>query len=149
MHSLFVLLVIIAIVVIVLHILGACCKTTTTTNPEVNNWTVEPSIWRSSRCTQLPDNLEAFENPKLEPNGMPVTWEKTGLNNEKYANESQFKKFVPEFDHYDFLAQSKFDKKCCPSFYSNSMGCACLTKNQNMQLLSRGDNNVPFHYGSV
>jgi hypothetical protein len=148
MTSLFVLLVLIVILIIVLHTLGACCSSTPE-NPETNNWTVDPSIWRSSRCTQLNDDIEAFENGALEANGMPMAWEKTGLNNDKYANESQFKKFVPSFDHYDFLVESKFDKKCCPSFYSNSMGCACLTKEQNLQLLSRGGNNEPFFYGSV
>ena len=43
-----------------------------------------------------------------------------------------------------FFKDTKFKPQCCPSSYSNSMGCACINKNQYQYLITRGGNNVPF-----
>jgi hypothetical protein len=44
----------------------------------------------------------------------------------------------------DFFSNSSFKPECCPSTYSNSQGCACLTGDQYNYLITRGGNNVPY-----
>jgi len=136
-HSLLALLIFIVLIIIICHVVVSCCNYQ---NPEEDNWTRENSIWQSTRC----NGIEAFEQQSLQ-NGLPVTWEKTGLDNSKYANPSQFDKVTkPKFDHLDFLGDTVFNYKCCPTAYSNSQGCACITPEQNLQLKSRFGNNLPY-----
>jgi len=40
--------------------------------------------------------------------------------------------------------ETPFSPQCCPTTYSNSMGCACMTMPQYSYLIERGGNNVPF-----
>jgi hypothetical protein len=42
----------------------------------------------------------------------------------------------------EFLAENKFDSKCCPSFYSGDMGCPCISPEQMKYLNSRGGNRT-------
>lgn len=42
------------------------------------------------------------------------------------------------------FANTPFKPECCPSTYTNSTGCACITTKQYAHLTSRGGNNVPF-----
>jgi len=44
----------------------------------------------------------------------------------------------------DIFATTPFKPECCPNFYSNSMGCACMTTNQYNYMVSRGGNNTPY-----
>jgi len=44
----------------------------------------------------------------------------------------------------DMFATTPFKPECCPSFYTNSMGCACMTTNQYNYLQTRAGNNVPY-----
>jgi len=44
----------------------------------------------------------------------------------------------------DIFATTPFKPECCPSSYSNSMGCACITMPQYNYLIGRGGNNVPY-----
>jgi hypothetical protein len=37
-----------------------------------------------------------------------------------------------------------FKPECCPTSFSNSMGCACMTNQQYEYLIHRGGNNVPY-----
>lgn len=41
-----------------------------------------------------------------------------------------------------FLGENKFDPKCCPSAYSNSTGCVCLSPEQAMYVSRRGGNRT-------
>ena len=41
-----------------------------------------------------------------------------------------------------FLVENKFDPKCCPSAYSNSTGCVCLSPEQAMYVSQRGGNKT-------
>lgn len=43
----------------------------------------------------------------------------------------------------DFFDQTEFKPECCPSFASDSMGCACMSMEQYNYLKQRGGNNVP------
>lgn len=42
----------------------------------------------------------------------------------------------------DILAENKYDPKCCPSTYSNSQGCACISPEQMKYLSNRGGNRT-------
>jgi hypothetical protein len=44
----------------------------------------------------------------------------------------------------NMFANTQFKPECCPTTYSNSMGCACISKDQYNYLITRGGNNVPF-----
>jgi len=50
---------------------------------------------------------------------------------------------LPEGEMLMF-ANTPFKPECCPSTYSNSMGCACITGKQYNYLIQRGSNNVPY-----
>lgn len=47
-----------------------------------------------------------------------------------------------ESGRLEFLADNKFDAKCCPSFYSGDMGCPCISPEQMKYLNSRGGNRT-------
>ena len=47
-----------------------------------------------------------------------------------------------ESGRLEFLADNKFDPKCCPSFYSGDMGCPCISPEQMKYLNSRGGNRT-------
>jgi len=44
----------------------------------------------------------------------------------------------------DIFATTPFKPECCPNFYSNSSGCACMTTDQYNYVIRRGGNNVPY-----
>lgn len=48
------------------------------------------------------------------------------------------------YGELDMFANTPFKPECCPTTYSNSMGCACINKDQYNYLITRGGNNVPF-----
>lgn len=50
---------------------------------------------------------------------------------------------LPEGEMLMF-ANTPFKPECCPSTYSNSTGCACMTDKQYNYLIDRGGNNVPY-----
>ena len=42
------------------------------------------------------------------------------------------------------FANTKFKPECCPTTYTNSSGCACMSNKQYEYLIQRGGNNVPY-----
>lgn len=48
---------------------------------------------------------------------------------------------LPEGELF-FFKDTKFDTSCCPSTYTNSKGCACMSKKQFQHLTMRGGNNT-------
>ena len=42
------------------------------------------------------------------------------------------------------FANTQFKAECCPSAYSNSSGCACMSREQRNMLAHRGGNNTPY-----
>jgi hypothetical protein len=49
---------------------------------------------------------------------------------------------LPEGELF-FFNNTKFDSECCPTTYTNSQGCACLSQPQYNHLMMRGGNNTP------
>lgn len=50
---------------------------------------------------------------------------------------------LPEGEMFMF-ANTPFKPECCPSAYSNSQGCACMTGQQYNWIVERAGNNVPY-----
>lgn len=50
---------------------------------------------------------------------------------------------LPKDELYMF-ATTPFSPECCPNAFSSSMGCLCMTVEQNNYLNERGGNNVPY-----
>ena len=42
----------------------------------------------------------------------------------------------------DFLTYSNFEPKCCPSVYSNSKGCLCYDNDEDISIITRGNNRL-------
>lgn len=72
----------------------------------------------------------------------PKTWTDITPAPVKYGY-GNMPKPLPEGE-IDFLATTKFLPNCCPSAYSNSSGCACLSDQQLVFLSERGGNNLSF-----
>ena len=68
-----------------------------------------------------------------------------GMGNENHLDSYQYNTGppipLPEGELF-FFKDTKFDSSCCPSTYTNSMGCACMSKKQFQHLTMRGGNNT-------
>lgn len=68
-----------------------------------------------------------------------------GMGNENRLDSYQYNSGppipLPEGEMF-FFKDTKFDASCCPGTYSNSVGCACLSKKQFQYLTMRGGNNT-------
>jgi hypothetical protein len=68
-----------------------------------------------------------------------------GMGNENKLDSYQYNSGptipLPEGELY-FFKDTKFDPSCCPATYSNSTGCACLSKPQFNYLTTRGGNHT-------
>lgn len=83
------------------------------------------------------DIHSSWENkPELRTNG-PNDWYK-GLESNVAPNPQQ----TVSSGHMDLLSDNKYDPKCCPSTYSSSMGCACVSPEQAKYLNERGGNRT-------
>jgi hypothetical protein len=83
------------------------------------------------------DIKSSWENkPELKYDG-PKDWFKS-LDNNVAPNPQQ----MTASGHLSLLSDNVFDPNCCPSFYSSSMGCACLSPEQAKYLSERGGNRT-------
>ena len=68
-----------------------------------------------------------------------------GMGNENHLNSYEYNTGppipLPEGELF-FFKDTKFDTSCCPSTYTNSKGCACMSKKQFQHLTMRGGNNT-------
>lgn len=83
------------------------------------------------------DNLAVSS---LKSNLLGENVEKTPVGAE-YVASPGYKAFQLPENQLDMLASTTFKPDCCPSVYSNSKGCACISKEQHMFLSERGGNN--------
>lgn len=90
-----------------------------------NTFYKEPSTWSDPTpifsTGAVPNNSSGYENINNRPS-QPIP--------------------LPE-GQMDMFATTPFKPECCPSEYSNSSGCACMTVDQYKYLGVRGGNNVP------
>jgi len=79
--------------------------------------------------------------------GVPTSWENKPNSSKPYNILASFEDNVggpvplPEGELLIFK-DNKFDPKCCPSFYSNSLGCVCAAPEQMNYLNQRGGNRT-------
>jgi|UniRef100_A0A6C0JBG6 hypothetical protein len=77
-------------------------------------------------------------------NGVPVSWESKNNKHDPHekleAHTSEQKPL--ENDSLSMFAGNKSNANCCPSTYSNSTGCLCITKEQAKFLNQRGGNRT-------
>jgi hypothetical protein len=68
-----------------------------------------------------------------------------GMGNENHLDSYQYNSGppipLPEGEMF-FFKNTKFDTSCCPGTYTNSLGCACMSKKQFQYLTMRGGNNT-------
>ena len=68
-----------------------------------------------------------------------------GMGNENKLDSYQYNSGppipLPEGELF-YFKDTKFDPSCCPGTYSNSLGCACMSKKQFQYLTMRGGNNT-------
>ena len=68
-----------------------------------------------------------------------------GMGNENHLDSYEYNSGppipLPEGEMF-FFKDTKFDSSCCPSTYTSSMGCACMSKKQFQHLTMRGGNNT-------
>ena len=104
-------------------------------------------------CTINTEGFESLNGSDINysiGNGVKLSWEH---ENKDYNYNSWFKDlenntdgFKPPFpnnlNQLDMLEKNKFSPECCPSTYSNSNGCACITPEQMKYLNNRGGNRT-------
>lgn len=61
----------------------------------------------------------------------------------EYKPTDGYKPIQLPVDSMDILATTSFKPECCPSVYSGSGGCACLTDEQRTFFAQRGGSNYP------
>jgi len=86
--------------------------------------------------------MEGMKNKKKEGLVSKTSSKNTNASKEGFANIEGSNN--PSIFSMLFFKDTKFKPQCCPSSYSNSMGCACINNSQYKYLIERGGNNVPF-----
>jgi len=73
----------------------------------------------------------------------PSNEKRNGITKEAFSNHKQS---YSEGNNSSMLmfANTPFKPECCPTTYTNSMGCACISNKQYQNLIHRGGNNVPY-----
>lgn len=95
----------------------------------------------SANSTGIPREYLKTGQPTYIQN--PNSWGNTNLTQTKSNDKKEQPIPLPD-GQLDMLANVDFKPECCPSAYSSSTGCACLTVDQYDYLKDRGGNNVPF-----
>jgi hypothetical protein len=92
------------------------------------------------------DNLSAYTaKSELISNSASAsaTTPSAGLIGQEYKPTPGYKAFQLPEGEMDIMATSTFKPECCPSVYSSSGGCACITDQQHKFFGERGGNNYP------
>ena len=113
----------------------------------------DTSGWSVSAWNNLCDNSKNIIKESEEETVNLTKWVSDamryskGMGNEDKLNSYQYNNGpaipLPEGEMF-FFKDTKFDTSCCPGSYTNSKGCACLSKKQFQYLTMRaGNNTVP------
>ena len=102
-----------------------------------NLYSDEPAHYKTGDFSQV--NTSSWIQPNLVVRqGQPL-----GEGVKQFMAREEQPIPLPEGEMLMF-ANTPFKPECCPSTYSNSSGCACITGNQYNYLIQRGSNNVPY-----
>jgi hypothetical protein len=95
-----------------------------------------------SASTSSASTLSTLTTPSTSTPSTSTSTPSTTTTTEGFANIEGSNN--PSIFSMLFFKDTKFKPQCCPSSYSNSMGCACINNSQYKYLIERGGNNVPF-----
>ena len=118
-----------ALCVLVFHLLGGCSK-----------------VSAKDGFAMMMDQFEEYDLKK-ETKVDTTRWFQKDLSTKAGSAELAARPEQPvplPEGQLDMFATTPFKPECCPGFYSNSAGCACVTQKQAKYLQERGGNNVPF-----
>ncbi len=102
-----------------------------------NLYSDEPSQFKPGDYSEV--NTSSWFQPNLTvKSGQPL-----GAGVKQFMARQEQPVPLPEGEMLMF-ANTPFKPECCPSTYSNSTGCACITGKQYNYLIQRGSNNVPY-----
>lgn len=102
-----------------------------------NLYSDEPSQYKPGDYSEV--NTSSWIQPNLTVRpGQPL-----GEGVKQFMARQEQPVPLPEGEMLMF-ANTPFKPECCPSTYSNSTGCACITGKQYNYLIQRGSNNVPY-----
>jgi len=130
-----IIIVCILITIIYGHILYSCVKTN---NPYVFIEGFKENLHNAVDFIKItPTGSDSGSKPKPKQS---ATTTKEGFSKYKHVSGSG------DGTNGEMLmfANTPFKPSCCPSSYSSSMGCACITYKQNNFIRNRGGNNVPY-----
>jgi hypothetical protein len=65
------------------------------------------------------------------------------IGGSEFKSPVGYKTYQIPADKMDIMSVTSFKPECCPSVYSTSTGCACITSEQNTFFAERGGNNYP------
>ena len=113
-------------------------ETDTFVNNKEGFQTSKPLAWGPIKDTETEDvNLTKWVSNAIRYS--------KGMGNENHLDSYQYNSGppipLPEGEMF-FFKDTKFDTACCPGTYTNSLGCACLSKKQFQYLTMRGGNNT-------
>ena len=107
-------------------------------SPYSLNQQTDTRNWGSPNLVVTPDTATwGMPNMNVSP-GQPLS---PGV--QAFLNRESQPVPLPEGELLLF-ANTPFKPECCPSAYSNSTGCACMTGKQYNYLIERGGNNIPY-----
>lgn len=92
---------------------------------EDSGYIMNPDTWSMPALTYSPGQSPSAAVEKI--------WERKGNPSETLAS-----------GELDMFANTQFKPECCPSAFSSSTGCACLSVDQYNYLKNRGTNNSPY-----
>ena len=88
------------------------------------------------------DSMNGFLNTK-DNNDYSKLYNQHFINHDKseQVNTNQKYLFKKNINDISLINNNDFSPECCPSTYTNSQGCACLSKEQLDFIHNRGNNN--------
>ena len=92
---------------------------------EDSGYIMNPDTWSMPSLTYSPGQSPSAAVEKI--------WERKGSPSTALAS-----------GELDMFANTQFKPECCPSAFSTSTGCACLSVEQYNYLKNRGTNNTPY-----
>ena len=92
---------------------------------EDTGYIMNPDTWSMPSLTYSPGQSPSAAVEKI--------WERKGSPSDTLAS-----------GELDMFANTQFKPECCPSAFSSSTGCACLSVEQYNYLKNRGTNNTPY-----
>ena len=80
------------------------------------------------------DVLQAMKDVVKKHSG----YQNAKSSKEGFANAQELNGEVPKLNYFE---KSNFSTECCPSKYTSSTGCACMSLDQTSELQTRGGNS--------